>query len=52
MNCCRAVHAFPWARFRSAFIVPTPVTGFVPPRESVELGVAKVTEVTVPVFVV
>lgn len=40
------------ARFKSALIVPKVVTGFVPPRESVALGVARVTDVTVPVFVV
>src|SRR6267142_5125369 len=40
-----------FARFRSALIVPDVVIGFVPPRESVEFGVARVTDVTVP-FVV
>jgi hypothetical protein len=43
-----AVHEFEFARFRSKEIVPEVVTGFVPPRVSVELGVLAVTEVTVP----
>jgi hypothetical protein len=36
------------ARLRSRLIVPDVVTGFVPPSERVEFGVARVIDVTVP----
>jgi hypothetical protein len=48
VNFCTTVQVFVCARLKSAFIVPLVVIGFVPLSESVELGVARVTEVTVP----
>jgi hypothetical protein len=48
LNCCKPVQMFGLVKFKSALMVPDVVTGFVPPSVRVELGVAKVTEETVP----
>ena len=48
MNDCKLVQVLGFERLRSTLIVPDVVTGFVPPNERLEFGVANVMEVTVP----
>ena len=45
---CKPVKMFGCAKFKSKLMVPLVVTGFVPPKERVLLGVDSVTDVTVP----